>query len=198
MQAQGSKSCPANVTSMQHHFTTKPLTSQLVQRTYPFAQALGLQDLAGWRNFVESFASGEARAAGDGALDSGAIVAENPHGYVCGVLFYQVNRHNKDGASLVCDPFLVADLPRYETPIRTLLQAADRIAVDRSCRWVRIVLPANGDPLSADAVGCESALFRAGYALESVSFRRRRALPVRPVRSAPESKENCKPRTNGS
>jgi hypothetical protein len=154
---------------MHRDFVIKPLRDRLIEKAYPFAAVLGLHDPKRWRAFVQSYnASG----------GSGAIVAENSHGYVCGVLFYQVNRHDKDGAALVCDPFLVADLPRYETPVRALLEAADRIAVDLRCKWVRVVLPASGDPLNAEGIGCEGALFRAGYALESLSFRRRRALPV--------------------
>jgi len=176
------------VSNMQHQFTVKPVTSALVQKSYPFAQALGLGDLAGWRAFVESYT-------GNGSPDSGVIAAENPHGYVCGLLFYQVNRHNQDGASLVCDPFVVADLPRYETPVRALLEAADGIALERGCKWVRIVLPATGDPLNTEASGCEGALFRAGYALESLSFRRRRSLPAGKMRPPTHAKHPCRPRT---
>jgi hypothetical protein len=174
---------------MHREFAVTPLTSALAQKTFPFAQALGLADLASWRAFVASYA-----ARGEG--DTGAIAAENPHGYVCGLLFYQVNRHNQEGAALVCDPFVVADAPRYETPIRALLEAADRIALERKCKWVRVVLPATGDPLSAEGSGCEAALFRAGYALESLSFRRRRSLPGRGTRRPIHAKQNCRPRTS--
>jgi len=173
---------------MHREFTVKPLAGRLVQKAYPFAPALGLHDPESWRAFVESYSVG-------GGSNSGVVVTESPHGYVCGVLFYQVNRHNKDGASLVCDPFLAADLPRYETPVRALLEAADRIAVDQGCKWVRVVLPASGDPLDAEGAGCEGALFRAGYALESLSFRRRRALPMRRTRTAPELTASGKTRT---
>jgi len=179
---------------MHREFTIKPLTSWLVQKAYPFAQSLGLHDISSWRAFVESYTPLD-DATGAGAVDSGVIAAENPHRYVCGLLFYQVNRHNKDGAALICDPFLVADLPRYETPVRALLDAADRIALDRDCKWVRVVLPATGDPLNTEGAGCEGALFRAGYALESLSFRRRRALPVRKARTAPELNGSRKTRT---
>jgi hypothetical protein len=178
-------------------FTVKPLAGPLVEKAYPFAPALGLRDLASWRAFVESFGPP------GGGGDSGVIAAEDPRGYVAGVLFYQANRHNKEGASLVCDPFLVADLPRYETPVRALLEAADRVALRLDCKWVRVVLPASGDPLEAEGAGCEAALFRAGYALESLSFRRRRALPVatrRPKVGPPRTpglpKAICKPRFN--
>lgn len=174
---------------MYRAFTIKSLTAALVQKAYPFAQVLGLADLAAWRAFVESY------TAAGGAGDSGAIAAENPHGYLCGLLFYQVNRHNQDGAALVCDPFVVADVPRYATPVRALLEATDRIALERGCKWVRVVLPATGDPLSAEGPGCEAALFRAGYALESLSFRRRRSLPVRKLRPAAPAKHPCRPRT---
>lgn len=165
---------------MHRDFTIKPLAGRLLEMAYPFAPALGLHDPEAWRAFIESYSAGA-------KIGSGAIVAENPHGYVCGVLFYQVNRHNKDGTALVCDPFLVADVPRYETPVRALLAAADRIAVDQGCKWVRVVLPATGDPLNTEGVGCEGALFRAGYALENLSFRRRRALPVRRGSAASDS-----------
>lgn len=179
---------------MHREFTIKPLTSRLVQKAYPFAQSLGLHDISSWRAFVESYAA-PGDTAGADAVDSGVIAAENLHGYVCGLLFYQVNRHNKDGAALICDPFLVADLPRYETPVRALLDAADRIALDRDCKWVRVVLPATGDPLNTEGSGCEGALFRAGYALESLSFRRRRALPVRRALTAPGLSASRKTRT---
>lgn len=165
---------------MHRDFTIKPLAGRLVDKAYPLAAALGLRDLEAWRAFVASYTAGPNSG-------SGAIVAENPHGYVCGVLFHQVNRHNKDGTALVCDPFLVAAVPRYETPVRALLGAADKIAVDQGCKWVRVVLPATGDPLGAEGAGCEGALFRAGYALENLSFRRRRALPARREPAANES-----------
>ena len=173
---------------MHLHFTVKPLAGPLVDKAYPFAAALGLRDLDSWRAFVASYSAGAKSG-------SGAIVAENPLGYVCGVLFHQVNRHRKDGTALVCDPFLVAAAPRYETPVRTLLEAADEIAVDHDCKWVRVVLPATGDPLEAEGMGCEGALFRAGYALENLSFRRRRALPVRKGRAADEQHASGKTRT---
>ena len=189
----GIEAWPTHDVKMHREFTIKPLTSWLVQKAYPFAQSLGLHDISSWRAFVESYVA--PGAAGADAVDSGVIAAENLHGYVCGLLFYQVNRHNKDGAALICDPFLVADLPRYETPVRALLDAADRIALDRDCKWVRVVLPATGDPLNIEGAGCEGALFRAGYALESLSFRRRRALPVRKVRMAPALNAGRKTRT---
>jgi hypothetical protein len=157
---------------MQSSFAIRPLIGALVEKSYPFAAALSIRDLASWRRFIAGYA--ENRSA-----DSGVIAADTPHGYLAGVLFYRVDRHNQDGAALVCDPFVVADLPRYATPVRALLAAADRIAADRGCKWVRVVLPATGDPLEAEPAGCEGALFRAGFALESLSFRRRRALPVR-------------------
>lgn len=174
---------------MHRVFTIKPLTSDLVQKAFPFAQVLGFADLAAWRAFVESYTASTAR-------DSGVIAAENPHGYVSGLLFYQVNRHKQAGAALVCDPFVVADLPRSATPVRALLEAADRIALERGCKWVRIVLPATGDPLNAEGSGCEAALFRAGYALESLSFRRRRSLPARTMHAPAHAKHPCRPRTN--
>jgi hypothetical protein len=160
---------------MHREFAVKPLSSRLVQKTYPFAQAIGIADLPSWRRYIATYVSGRA----DGRRASGGIVAETPQGYVCGLLLYQANRHNREGAVLVCDPFLVADLPRYDTPVRALLEAADRIAVELGCKWVRVVLPASGDPLGPEGSGCEASLFRAGYALESLSFRRRRSLPAR-------------------
>lgn len=184
----GIEAPPTYEATMQRDFTIRPLTGGLVQKAYPFAPALGLHDLESWRAFVESYTA-------DAGGGSGAVAAENPHGYLCGVLLYKVNRHNKDGAALVCDPFLVADLPRYETPVRALLEAADSIAVEQGCKWVRVVLPATGDPLGAEGLGCEGALFRAGYALESLSFRRRRALPVRGARAAPQLTASGKTRT---
>jgi hypothetical protein len=174
---------------MHRDFTIRPLSRALVDKTYPFAQALGLGDIAAWRAFVESYSR-------NGAADSGVIAAENLHGYVCGLLFYQVNRHNQEGAALVCDPFVVADLPRTETPLRALLEAADEMALARGCKWVRVVLPATGDPLNAEGSGCEAALFRAGYALESLSFRRRRSLPAVKMRPPAHANHPCRPRTS--
>jgi len=60
------------------------------------------------------------------------------------------------------------------------------------------VLPAMGDPLEAEGAGCEAALFRAGYALESLNFRRRRALPIaaRPRGAPGPTIARCKPRVN--
>jgi hypothetical protein len=177
------------VFNMHLAFTTRPLTSALIDKAYPFAPALGLGDLESWRAFVKSYTAA-------GTPDAGVIAAENPHGYVCGLLFYQVNRHNKEGAALVCDPFVVADSPRYATPVRALLEAADNMALERGCKWVRVVLPATGDPLNTEASGCEAALFRAGYALESLSFRRRRSLPVGKMRPPAHAKHPCRPRTS--
>jgi hypothetical protein len=157
--------------NMHREFTIRPLTGALVEKSYPFAAALNVRDLASWRRFVEGYT-------GTGSPDSGVIGADTRHGYLAGVLFYRVDRRNQDGAALVCDPFVVADLPRYAAPVRALLAAADRIAADRGCKWVRVVLPATGDPLNAEPLGCEGALFRAGFALESLSFRRRRVPPV--------------------
>lgn len=169
---------------MHRQYTVKHLTSRLVQKAYPLAQALGIGDLESWKEFVASYAHDKA---GRKSPESGVIAAENPMGYVCGLLFYHVNRRKKNGASLVCDPFVVADLPRCETPVRALLEAADEIALDLHCRWVRVVLPATGDPLGIEGAGCEGALFRAGYALESLSFRRRRSLPQRKMRAAADA-----------
>jgi hypothetical protein len=139
---------------------------------YPFASALGLDDPESWREFVAGF------TAQTGA-GSGAVAAQDASGYVCGVLFHHVNRHRKGSAALICDPFLVAEMPGCESPVRALLGAADRIAVEHSCKWVRVVLPATGDPLDGGGRGCGPALLRAGFALENMSFRRRRALPMR-------------------
>ncbi|MCW5773417.1 MAG: hypothetical protein KIT16_17380 [Rhodospirillaceae bacterium] len=174
---------------MHRDYTVKPLTSRLVQKAYPLAQALGIADLESWQAFVASYTR---TSDGRKCADSGVIAAENPMGYVCGLLFYQVDRHKKNGASLVCDPFLVADLPRYVAPVKALLEAADEIALDLGCRWVRVVLPATGDPLNTEGAGCEAALFRAGYALESLSFRRRRSLPPRKMRASAEALAGAK------
>lgn len=175
------------VFGMHREFTIKPLTDALVQKSFPFAHALGIGDLDRWRAFVASYG---------GSPDSGVIAAENQHSYVAGVLFYQVNRHDQAGTALVCDPFVVSDLPRYATPVRALLEAADKIALERGCKWVRVVLPATGDPLNTEASGCEAALFRAGYALESLSFRRRRSLPADKMRPPAHAKHPCRPRTS--
>jgi hypothetical protein len=172
---------------MHRNFAIKPLAGALVEKSFPFAQALGIGDLARWRAFVASYS---------GSADSGAIAAENQHGYVAGILFFQVNRHDQGGAALICDPFVVADLPRYATPVKALLEAADEIALERGCKWVRVVLPATGDPLNAEAAGCEAALFRAGYALESLSFRRRRSLPAGKIRPPAQADHPCRPRTS--
>ncbi len=172
---------------MQSEYAIKPVTGALVDKSFPFAQALGIGDLARWRAFVASYA---------GVPDSGAIAAETQHGYVAGLLFYQANRHDQGGASLVCDPFVVADMPRFATPAKALLEAADGLALDLGCKWVRVVLPATGDPLNAEAAGCEGALFRAGYALESLSFRRRRSLPAGKMRIPAAAKQACRPRTS--
>ncbi len=139
---------------MHRDYAIRPVTGALVEKSFPFAHALGIGDLERWRAFVASYAGG--------APDSGAIAAENQRGYVAGLLFYHVNRHDQGGAALVCDPFVAADLPRSVTPVKALLEAADEIALARGCKWVRVVLPANGDPLATDGAGCESALFRAG------------------------------------
>lgn len=176
---------------MHRIFTTKPLSPNLVEKSFPFAPALGIADLPRWREFVASYTRPECAAA-----ESGVIAAENPHGYVSGLLFYQVNRHDQAGAALVCDPFVVADSPRSETPVRALLEAADEIALERGCKWVRVVLPATGDPLNSESSGCEAALFRAGYALESLSFRRRRSLPAGKMRPPAHAKHPCRPRTS--
>ncbi len=172
---------------MHRDFAIKPLTGALVEKSFPFAHALGIGDLARWRAFVASYG---------GSPDSGVIAAENQHGYVTGLLFFQVNRHDQGGAALVCDPFVVADLPRYAAPVKALLEAADAIALEHGCKWVRVVLPATGDPLNAEAAGCEAALFRAGYALESLSFRRRRSLPAGKMRPPAHAKHPCRPRTS--
>lgn len=161
----------------------RPLIGGLVQRAYPFAAALGLDDAASWREFVDGFSAG----APDG---TGAIAAQDASGYVCGVLFHHINRHRRRAAALICDPFLVAELPGCESPVRALLAAADRIAMEQGCKWVRVVLPASDDPLDGDGRGCGPALLRAGFALEGVSFRRRRALPVRAAH-APSALESA-------
>src|SRR5688572_26266748 len=148
---------------MQSNFTIKSVTGELVEKSYPFAAALGITDLASWRRFVAGYESG-------GSPESGVICANTPNDYLAGILFYRVSRYNQNGDALNCDPFVVTDLPRYATPVRALLGAADQIATDRGCKWVRVVLPVNGDPLHAEPMGCEGALFRAGYALESVCF----------------------------
>lgn len=174
---------------MHREFAIKPLTPALIQKSFPFAQALGIGDLDRWRAFVSSYTA-------SGSSDQGVIAAENQHGYVAGLLFYQVNRHDQGGAALVCDPFVVSDLPRYATPVKALLEAADEIALERGCKWVRVVLPATGDPLNAECSGCEAALFRAGYALESLSFRRRRSLPAGKMHAPARAKHPCRPRTS--
>jgi len=182
--------CLASIVFNMHlEFATRPLTKALIDKAYPFAPALGLADLASWRAFVASYTDSK-------TPDAGVIAAENPHRYLSGLLFYQVNRHNQEGAALVCDPFVVADLPRYATPVRALLEAADKIALERGCKWVRVVLPATGDPIGTEASGCEAALFHAGYALESLSFRRRRSLPVGKMRPPAHAKHPCRPRTS--
>jgi hypothetical protein len=177
---------------MHREFTIKPLTPGLLDKAYPLAQALDIEDLARWRAFVGSRAAAAAGESGD----TGAIAAETPNGCLCGLLLYRVDHGESGGPTLVCDPFVVADMPRYATPTRALLEAADRIAVERGCTWVRVVLPAAGTLPDADGSGCEAALFRAGYALESLSFRRRRALPESKARPPTVLKPNCKPRLN--
>ena len=92
-------------------------------------------------------------------------------------------------------PFDDLDLDREEDQEewerRVMALAAARIAAERGCKWVRIVLPATGDPLNAEPLGCEGALFRAGFALESLSFRRR-PLPVHRASLPPQVAANLK------
>lgn len=166
-----------NANASQRRIAIKPLVGPLVRLAYPFASALGLDDPESWRDFVASFTAG-AKAG------SGAIAAQDDGGYVCGVLFHQANRHRARAPSLVCDPLLVAELPGSESLVRALLAAADRIAVEHGCKWVRVVLPASSDPLEEAGRGCGQAILKAGFALEGVSFRRRRALPLN-VKSEP-------------
>ena len=157
-------------------FAVRRLDPAQIDRAFPLAQAIGLHDLAAWRDFVTEFT----READDrGALvdrDTGIVVAEDPRGTACGMFCYRVDRYPVDGAHLVCDPFVVADLPRYTRPLQALLDEAERIAARTGCDWIRIVLPANGDPLSVNERGCEAALFRANFALENLSFRKHRAM----------------------
>jgi hypothetical protein len=164
--------CNADSATMPRRIDIKPLAGPLVRMAYPFASTLGLDDPESWRDFVASFTAG-AKAG------SGAIAAQDASGYVRGVLFHQTNRHRARAPALVCDPMLVAELPGSENLVRALLAAADRIAVEQGCKWVRVVLPASGDPLDEAGRGCGQAVLRAGFALEGVSFRRRRALPMR-------------------
>lgn len=148
--------------------TIVPIDGLLLLRAFPLGQALGVRTLAEWRLFVEGFTSppcAERR--------TGMVVATDQQGYVCGLAGFRVDMHSCDGPTLVCEPFLVADLPRYAPPLRALLSEIDRIALRLDCKTVRIVMSANGEPLSSNALSDDAALLRSGFALEAVRFRRR-------------------------
>lgn len=161
-------------------FLVKPLDASAVAKTYPLAQALGIAEFERWRDFVIEHASG---AVDEGEAGFGGAVAEDARGYAAGLFCYRIDRRALGGASFVCDPFLVADLPRYDAPALALLAEAERLAERGECRWLRVVLPANGDPLAGRDYGCESMLFRSGFALETVSFRSRRPIGQGAARS---------------
>lgn len=153
-------------------FSVRPLDADAAAKTYPLAQALGIADFDRWRAFVIEHAAG----AEDGEVEFGGALAEDARGYAAGLFCYRIDRRTLTGASLVCDPFLVADLPRYDAPALVLLAEAERLAERADCRWLRVVLPASGDPLAGRDYGCEAMLVRSGFALETVSFRSRRPI----------------------
>lgn len=151
---------------MKPELSIEPLTDHLVQMAYPLAQGLDLVDVETWRTFVD-------RHRNDPAGDAGGLVARSVQGYLCGLLLYRIDRRNKNGATLVCEHVVAADLPGRQKPMDALIDAAERIARRSACRWICVALPADGDPFATEATGCQASLFRAGYALEALSFRRR-------------------------
>jgi hypothetical protein len=162
-------------------FSVRPLDAEAAAKTYPLAQALGIAEFDRWRAFVIEHASGAEE--GEGEAEYGGIVAEDARGYAAGLFCYRIDRRALSGAALVCDPFLVADLPRYDAPALALLAEAERLAERGECRWLRVVLPAAGDPLAGRDYGCEAMLVRSGFALETVSFRSRRPIGKNAQRS---------------
>jgi len=148
--------------------TVRPIDGAAAIRAFPLGQALGARTLADWQRFVALFTSPTCAD-----CNTGMLVAVDAQGYICGLAGYRVDMHFSDGPTLVCEPFIVADLPRYVPPLRALLAETDRIAIRLNCKTVRIVMAANGEPLSADAMSGDAALLRSGFALEAVRLRRR-------------------------
>jgi len=170
---------------MNDEFSIERLTSQLVRTAYPLAQALGFADFEAWRKFVDRHCS-------ESPGEAGGLAVRSPHGYLCGLLLYRVDRRSEEGATLACDKLVATDMPGRRKPILALLDAADRIANETGCRWIRVAIPADGDPFAAQPTGSEGTLIRAGYALEGLSFRRRATRPPKhgaPAASAPAPAE---------
>jgi hypothetical protein len=74
---------------------------------------------------------------------------------------------------LACDPFLLADLPRYATPGESLFAYMERLALAHRCDWIEIVTPAEGDRPDYSRERCAATLSRRGFAPEQVTWRKR-------------------------
>ncbi len=153
---------------MQSDFIIRSLNSQLIRKTFPFANAFGVENLSDWESLAKRL-----NGVPPDPKKSGVAVAEGPHGMVAGLFAYRVDDTAIQGPTLVCDPFWVCNLPRHAAPINALLAEAERISKRCGTRAISIALTANGDPLGAEPAGCEAALFRAGFALDRIAFRKR-------------------------
>ncbi len=156
---------------MQSDFTIRSLNALLIRRTFPFANAFGVENFSDWEHLATRLNGVPPKPE-----RSGVIVAEGPNGIVAGLLAYRVDEAAIQGPILVCDPFWVCNLPRQATPLNALLAEAERISWRCGTRAISIALTANGDPIGSEPTGCEAALFRAGFALDRVAFRKRNAI----------------------
>jgi hypothetical protein len=146
-------------------FAAKPLDPALLPKTFPFAQALGFPDFQSWKTYLGRFAGGKG--------GTGVVVAVDRQGYVSGLFCYRVVNGETDSSLLLCDPFLVTDLPRYDPPTQTLLENAERLAAGHGCAWIEIVLPAPCAVSKLRREGCAGALSRQGFAPQSLTWRKR-------------------------
>ncbi len=151
---------------MERQFNARALELADADRTFPLAATLGFTALAPWRAFLDTFVAKTASVRG------GIALVEDSRGYVAGFFCYRADDTAADGHCLVCDPFIAAEWPRYATSVRALVAEAERLAREMACPWIRVALDVAGQPLWVEPSGRVAALFRTGFALYDVVFRK--------------------------
>ncbi|MDJ0949347.1 MAG: hypothetical protein QNJ94_10535 [Alphaproteobacteria bacterium] len=109
---------------------TRHLTVGEIPIAFPLIQQLhGDASYSEWERFARAYLDQSSDRPGARRPPArGIVVAENHLGYLQGLFSYSLRRDTLNGPTLLCDQLIALGLLRLDSPLRALLEEAERIA----------------------------------------------------------------------
>lgn len=149
-----------------------------VVQAFPLVQATyGDTSIAGWAECARGYLSQR-------VFDpphTGIVAAENAEGYIQGLFCYRVTEQAIRGRTLHCDHFIAFDLAGFNSPLQSLMEAAESIARRNNCAVLSVSLPGSALPELRRVGKPHAWLLDAGHRMDSLCFYK----PVAPAAENP-------------